>query len=68
LRLEKSFKYDVHRFSVFVDIQNLFNDDTILAVQTRYPSRTIAGASVQFEAPTQINTARQVTIGGRWTF
>jgi hypothetical protein len=68
LRLEKSFRYDVHRFSVFVDIQNLFNDDTIFAVQTRYPSRTIAGAPVAFEAPTQINTARQVTIGGKWTF
>jgi len=68
LRLEKSFRYDVHKFGVFVDFQNLFNNDAILAVQLRYPSRTIAGSSVAFESPTQIQTARQVTIGGKWTF
>lgn len=68
LRAEKSFNIDVHRFGVFVDVQNLLNKDTITGVQTRYPRRTISGNVVQFGSPTAIQQARQLTVGGRWTF
>jgi hypothetical protein len=68
LRLEKSFRFDVHRFGVFLDVQNLFNADTVLTAQTRYPSRTILGFDVPFDAPTVLTGARQVTFGGRWSF
>ena len=40
-RVEKEFKVDVHRFGVFFDIANLFNNDTITGVQTRVPDRAI---------------------------
>jgi hypothetical protein len=68
LRIDKSFRVDVHRFGVFLDFQNLFNNDTITGVQTRYPTRTISGNVVNFESPTAIQLGRQITFGGRWTF
>jgi hypothetical protein len=68
LRLEKRFNFDVHRFGVFVDIGNVFNNDTVLLVQTRYPRRTIADFPVEFESPTSIQQPRQLTFGARWQF
>lgn len=68
LRLEKKFSIDVHKFGVFVDVANLFNNDTILARQARYPNRSISGSSVAFDSPTSIEAPRQVTFGARWTF
>lgn len=68
LRLEKLFTVDVHKFGVFVDFANIFNDDTITAVQTRVPSRSINGFTVLYKSPTAITPARQVTFGGRWSF
>jgi hypothetical protein len=68
LRFEKQFRVDVHRFSVFADFQNLLNTGTILARQTRFPSRTISGFPVQYNSPTTIVEPRQMTFGGRWSF
>ncbi len=68
LRLEKSFRFDVHRFGIWMDIGNLMNADTVIGVQNRYPNRTISGNVVQFGGPLAITTARQITFGGRWLF
>lgn len=68
LRAEKVFNVDVHRFGVFVDVGNLFNNDTVTAVQTRVPSREISGFDVLYQSPTSLISARQITIGGRWSF
>jgi hypothetical protein len=68
LRAEKTFNFDVHRFGVYVDVQNLLNADGITSVQARYPNRSIAGNTVLFGSPATIQGARQVTFGGRWSF
>ncbi len=68
LRMEKSFRVDVHKFGIFADFQNLTNNDTVTGVQTRVPNRTISGNVVLFESPTSIQGARQITFGGRWSF
>jgi hypothetical protein len=68
LRIEKSFKYDVHKFGIFMDIGNLFNTATITGIQNRYPKVTIAGSDVMPGSPTSIQGARQITFGGRWSF
>lgn len=68
LRAEKVFNVDVHRLGVFLDVANLFNADTITAVQTRVPSRTIQGFPVLYQSPTSLVAPRQLTVGARWTF
>ena len=77
LRAEKLFNFDVHRFGIFVDVQNLFNADTITSVQTRVPSRSITyagpngqptSATVLYKSPLSLISARQLTFGGRWSF
>jgi Carboxypeptidase regulatory-like domain len=68
LRAEKAFRYAGQRFGVFTDITNLFNTATVTARQTRVPSTTISGVPVLYKAPTAVQTARQVTFGGRWSF
>ena len=50
------------------DIVNLFNKATVTTRQARYPSSTISGNTVPYQAPTVVQGARQVTIGGRWAF
>jgi hypothetical protein len=73
-RVEKEFKVDVHRFGVYLDVANLFNNGVISGVQTRVPSRTITdpatgeGFPVKYKSPTAVVSARQMTIGARWTF
>lgn len=68
LRVEKAFQQAGHRLGIFADMTNLFNNATITAVQTRYPSTTISGNTVLYRAPTRIQAARQVTFGAHWTF
>ncbi len=64
LRAEKAFKIETHRFGVYVDAVNLFNRAGVISRQTRYPS----SAGVDYQAPTGIQGARQITFGGRWSF
>jgi hypothetical protein len=81
LRLEKVFNLGIHRIGVYADIQNVFNEATILSVQTRYPDRTlsyhdpassdpnsITDVKVPFGAPLTVSAGRQVTLGFRWSF
>jgi hypothetical protein len=77
LRAEKTFNIDVHRFGLYVDVQNLMNSDIITGRVTRYPSSSVSyfdnsnvqqSATLRFGTPTGIQGARQVTIGGRWSF
>lgn len=68
LRVEKAFQQAGHRLGIFVDFTNLFNSAAITGVQTRYPSTTISGTKVLYQAPTSIQGARQVTFGTHWTF
>jgi hypothetical protein len=68
LRAEKAFSIDMHRFGVYVDIANLFNNAAVITHQTRYPSTVISDQTVLYNAPTEIQGARQVTFGARWMF
>jgi Carboxypeptidase regulatory-like domain len=68
LRAEKAFRLQEHRFGVYADIINLFNTATVTSRQARYPSTTIGGNTVAYQAPTAVQGARQVTFGGRWSF
>jgi len=68
LRAEKAFAVDTHRFGVYADIANLFNNGTVITRQTRYPSTVISDQTVPYLAPTEVLGARQVTFGARWMF
>lgn len=73
LRVEKVFEYRVHRFGVYVDLQNLFNQANVTNRQTRFPNRNYPGPNgetnrVAFGDPVSIQTARQAVFGVRWTF
>ena len=77
LRLEKVFNVRDNRFGLYMDAENLFNSAFPTGVQTRNPQATVnyvnaAGAPastvVLLGNPTTINTARQITFGGRWSF
>jgi hypothetical protein len=64
LRAEKVFNVQGHRFGVYADMINLFNANTVTAVQTTYPS----SGGIDYGAPTGIQGARQITFGARWSF
>jgi hypothetical protein len=68
LRAEKALRIQGHRFGIYTDITNLFNTTAVTIRQDRYPSTTIAGENVAYKAPTALQGARQITIGGRWMF
>ncbi len=84
LRLEKVFNAGIHRFGVYLDLQNALNQVTVNSRQSRYPSRALtmpadytgngldlkAGESVDvfFGDPLTVSTARQLTFGARWSF
>jgi len=70
LRLDKQFRITSRdRVSVYLDINNVFNADTILDFQDRAPSRTITGIGpIAVGAPISLLSPRQLTIGGRWMF
>ena len=68
LRAEKVFESGIHRFGVYADLRNLFNDGTATGSQDRYPSTSIGGHTVLFGDPTSLVPARQITFGIRWSF
>jgi hypothetical protein len=73
LRLEKVFNYGIHRFGVYADIANLFNQGAVTGVAARYPDTSLTDYSgndftLNFGGPTSIQVARQVTFGVRWSF
>lgn len=73
LRLEKLFKYGMHRFGVYVDFQNLFNWAAVESYQSRYPSQSTTDfngnpVTLYFGAPLALQDAFQATIGVRWSF
>jgi hypothetical protein len=73
VRFEKVFKYGVHRFGVYVDVQNLSNQGAVTSRQTRYPNRSLTdvegnGFTSNFGDPLYLQNARQVTFGARWSF
>ena len=72
LRLEKIFRVgsSSDRISLYADLQNLFNADTITNVQNRYPSVSIAGfdQAVEFGGPTAVTPPRSWLVGARWSF
>jgi hypothetical protein len=73
LRLEKVFNYGIHRFGVYADIANVFNQGAVTGVATRYPDTSLTDYSgndftLNFGGPTSIQVARQVTFGVRWSF
>jgi hypothetical protein len=68
LRAEKVFSFDVHRFGVYVDLENALNSSAFLTAQNRYPSAAIAGNTVAFGNVTAVTPARQITFGARWSF
>ena len=59
LRIQKDFKVNVHRFNVFFDIQNLFNNDTVTGVQTRVPTRTITDPATGRGLPGKVQVAHE---------
>ena len=73
LRLEKVFDVGVHRFGVYADFENLFNEAIVTARGNRYPDRTLTDFygndfTLPFGGPTTVIGGRQITIGGRWSF
>jgi hypothetical protein len=72
LRLEKIFKIGqgTDRISIYADIQNVFNESTVIAVQGRYPSVGIAGydQSVEMGDATAVVAPRRMLLGARWSF
>ncbi|MEO6402821.1 MAG: hypothetical protein ABIP62_12505, partial [Vicinamibacteria bacterium] len=78
LRLEKIFKIGGdHRLSVYSDILNALNADTVSAVFTNSAGTTVfnpppatAGSTtrVPFGGPATILSPRQIQIGARWSF
>jgi hypothetical protein len=68
LRAEKAFRVETHRFGVYMDATNLFNQNAVTGRQSRYPNTSIGGNTVLYKAPTSIQGARQITFGGRWSF
>jgi len=70
LRLDKQFRLTQRdRISVYMQFDNLFNNDTILDFQDRSPSRAITGVGdIPVGAPLTIIPGRQITFGGRWAF
>jgi hypothetical protein len=64
LRVEKVFQYGPHRFGFYVDVMNLFNIATVTEREDRVPG----SGSVNYQAPTEVQGARQVTFGARWSF
>ena len=72
VRFDKYFRLGGRKdqISLYVDVQNVFNESTILARQTRVPDVAIAGVDdpVKFDAPTSVIAPRQITLGARLSF
>ncbi len=72
LRFEKVFKVNQgrDRISVYADVNNVFNESTIIDVLDRWPSQAIGGVDdpVPFGAPGLLTQPRRWTLGARWQF
>jgi outer membrane receptor protein involved in Fe transport len=80
LRLDKIFKLGGRKeqLSFYVDIQNVFNKDTVSEIWTRAETDTTLGSAtattpdcpctVPFEGPLAVIPGRQFTLGARWSF
>jgi hypothetical protein len=73
LRLEKVFDVGIHRFGIYADLENLFNQQVVTDRQDRYPSRGLTdyygnSFTLPFGGPTYLIGGRQITLGGRWSF
>jgi hypothetical protein len=70
LRIEKIFKVGAgtDRIAVYADVQNLFNAGTVIDVNERYPSVSIANEDVEFGSPTTVIGPRRWLLGARWSF
>jgi hypothetical protein len=74
MRFEKVFNVGFHRFGVYADVSNLFNEAVVTGRVARYPSLSITdpstakSTSVNFMSPQYMNAGRQVTLGARWSF
>jgi hypothetical protein len=58
------------KLGIYAQILNAFNASTITSTQNRVPSTAIAGVStpILYGAPGTVIAARQINIGGRWSF
>jgi hypothetical protein len=72
LRIEKIFRLGAgtDRLAVYADVLNLFNADTINAVNGRYPEVSIGGYDepIAFGDPTTVIGPRRWLLGARWSF
>ena len=73
VRIEKVVRDGVHRFGVYADIQNLFNQGAVLSNNRRYPSTQLTDDqgkpfNVLVTGPLTQMPGRQITLGARWSF
>ena len=73
MRFEKLFRYGIHRFGVYADIQNMLNSGAVTSVQARYPYATTTDFDLNeltqyFGTPLRLQSSRQITFGLRWSF
>jgi hypothetical protein len=74
LRVEKTFSLGARdRIGLFVEILNVFNDNTITGVSVRVPSTNITTGpgqttAILFEAPSALRPPRQIQLAARWSF
>jgi hypothetical protein len=80
LRLEKIFKIGSgsDRLSAYVDIQNVLNEGTVTARNTRHPGSSVVGPDpdtgaftvlpIEFDAPIVVVQPRRFLLGARWSF
>jgi hypothetical protein len=79
IRFEKVFTVGFHRFGVYADIVNLFNQSIVTARQNRWPNRnfpvpdpnnpgSFVDNIVEANGPVSMMPAVQATFGLRWSF
>jgi hypothetical protein len=74
VRLEKVINYGVNRFGLYLDLMNVFNQNSIQGEQGRFPSTQLTDpvtgepVTVYMTKPTSQQGARQITLGIRWSF
>jgi hypothetical protein len=65
LRADKVFQFGKHRVGPYLDVQNVFNADTVLGVTRLVVPDPEANA---FETPLSVVAPRQMILGVRWSF
>jgi len=73
VRFEKVFKFGMHRFGLYGDVQNMLNAAGITTRESRYPNRSLTdyegnSFTLNFGGPRAMQAAPQVTFGARWSF